>query len=35
MKMPVSVEANHALMDGLHVGRYFQRFQQQNELVDI
>jgi chloramphenicol O-acetyltransferase type A len=22
-KMPVSVEANHTIMDGLHVGRYF------------
>lgn len=28
-KMPISVEANHALMDGLHVGRYFERFQQE------
>jgi len=27
-KMPVSVEVHHALMDGLHVGRYFQRFQE-------
>ncbi len=35
MKMPVSVEANHALMDGLHVGRYFQNFQRQNELIYI
>lgn len=26
-KMPVSVEVHHALMDGLHVGRYFQRFE--------
>jgi len=25
--MPVSVEVNHALMDGLHVGRFFERFQ--------
>jgi chloramphenicol O-acetyltransferase type A len=25
--MPVSVEAHHALMDGLHVGRYFERLQ--------
>jgi chloramphenicol O-acetyltransferase type A len=25
-KMPVSVEVHHALMDGLHVGRYFERF---------
>lgn len=27
LKMPVSVEANHAVMDGLHVGRYFERLQ--------
>ncbi|HEY0385998.1 MAG TPA: chloramphenicol acetyltransferase [Pyrinomonadaceae bacterium] len=27
MKMPVSVEAHHALMDGLHVGRYFERLE--------
>lgn len=25
--MPVSVQAHHALMDGLHAGRYFQRLQ--------
>jgi chloramphenicol O-acetyltransferase type A len=24
MKMPVSVEVHHALMDGLHAGRYFE-----------
>ncbi|MCF8246731.1 MAG: chloramphenicol acetyltransferase [Saprospiraceae bacterium] len=34
-KMPVSVEANHALMDGLHVGKYFQFFQEQLEFVDL
>ena len=27
VKMPVSVEAHHALMDGLHVGRYFEKLQ--------
>ncbi|HEX8846429.1 MAG TPA: chloramphenicol acetyltransferase [Pyrinomonadaceae bacterium] len=27
IKLPVSVEVNHALMDGLHVGRYFQRLE--------
>jgi chloramphenicol O-acetyltransferase type A len=27
IRMPVSVEVNHALMDGLHVGRYFERLQ--------
>lgn len=25
MKMPISVEVHHALVDGLHVGRYFER----------
>jgi chloramphenicol O-acetyltransferase type A len=27
IRMPVSVEAHHALMDGLHVGRYFERLE--------
>ena len=27
VSMPVSVEVHHALMDGLHVGRYFERLQ--------
>jgi chloramphenicol O-acetyltransferase type A len=27
VSMPVSVEVDHALMDGLHVGRYFERLQ--------
>lgn len=27
LKMPVSVEVHHALMDGLHVGRYFERLE--------
>jgi chloramphenicol O-acetyltransferase type A len=26
-RMPVSVEVHHALVDGLHVGRFFERFQ--------
>ncbi len=26
-QMPVSVEVHHALVDGLHVGRFFERFQ--------
>lgn len=26
-RMPVSVEAHHALVDGLHVGRFYERFQ--------
>lgn len=29
--MPLSVQAHHALVDGLHVARYFQRFQ---DLLD-
>ncbi len=28
MKMPVSVEVHHALMDGIHVGKFFERFQE-------
>ena len=28
MKMPLSVSGHHALMDGLHVGLYFKRFQE-------
>lgn len=27
IKMPVSVEVHHALMDGLHVGRYFEKLE--------
>lgn len=27
--MPVSVEVNHALVDGLHVGRFFEQFSQE------
>ncbi len=30
-KMPVSVEANHMIMDGIHVGKFFNRFQ---EIID-
>jgi chloramphenicol O-acetyltransferase type A len=26
-KMPLSVQVHHALMDGLHVGRYYEKFQ--------
>ena len=26
-RMPVSIEAHHSLVDGLHVGRFFARFQ--------
>jgi chloramphenicol O-acetyltransferase type A len=27
-KMPLSVEANHTIMDGFHVGKFFKRFQE-------
>lgn len=27
IKMPISVEVHHALMDGLHVGRYLEKFE--------
>lgn len=30
-KIPLSVEVNHALMDGFHVGRYFNRLQEKFE----
>jgi chloramphenicol O-acetyltransferase type A len=28
MKMPLSVQGHHALMDGLHVGQYFEKMQE-------
>lgn len=28
LRMPLSVQAHHALMDGIHVGRYFSRVQE-------
>lgn len=31
--MPLSVEVHHALMDGYHVGVYFQRFQEELNLL--
>ena len=27
IKMPVSVEVHHSLMDGIHVGKFFEFFQ--------
>jgi chloramphenicol O-acetyltransferase type A len=32
-KMPFSVEAHHALMDGIHVGKYFELFQQKLDSI--
>ena len=29
LKMPLSVQGHHGLMDGLHIGRYFEHFQEQ------
>ena len=26
VKMPVSVEVHHSLMDGIHVGKFFEQF---------
>lgn len=31
IKLPMSVQAHHALMDGMHVGQYFSMFQ---EILD-
>ena len=28
LKMPLSVQGHHGLMDGLHIGRYFEQFQE-------
>jgi chloramphenicol O-acetyltransferase type A len=32
--MPVSVEVNHAIMDGIHVGKYISLFQQELDEAD-
>ena len=33
MKMPLSVAVNHALVDGLHVGQYFEKMQNRINLL--
>lgn len=33
-KMPVSVEVNHAIMDGIHVAKYLERFQNELDRCD-
>lgn len=33
LKMPISVEVHHAMMDGLHVGQYFQGLQHRLDAV--
>ena len=32
-KMPLSVEVHHAMMDGFHVGKYFNLFQEKIDKV--
>ena len=32
--MPVSVEVHHALVDGLHVGRFYEAFQRRIHSAD-
>jgi len=35
MLMPLSVEANHTIMDGIHVGKFFTRFQESvNSVIE-
>lgn len=34
-RVPVSVEVHHALVDGLHVGRFFERFQELVETAEL
>ena len=31
--LPVNIQANHALVDGLHVGRFFQKFQELSDTI--
>lgn len=33
--MPVSVEVHHAMMDGVHVGKYYTRFQELISTMDV
>ena len=35
LKMPVSVEAHHGLMDGYHVGQYFEFFQKEMDGLSL
>lgn len=34
-RMPVSIEVHHALVDGLHVGRFFDRFQHYLDELEV
>lgn len=33
-KMPLSIEANHSIMDGYHVGLYFQKFEEMIQTLN-
>jgi len=35
LKMPLSVQAHHALMDGVHMGRYYDQVQSDLEQLDL
>ena len=35
LKMPLSVQAHHALMDGLHMGRFFEKVQENFEMPEV
>lgn len=35
LKMPISITANHSLMDGIHFGKYFQRFEKYSQIPEI
>jgi chloramphenicol O-acetyltransferase type A len=35
LKIPLSVQAHHALMDGIHMGRYFQIVQDYFDNPDL
>ncbi|MFH1809182.1 MAG: CatA-like O-acetyltransferase [Pseudomonadota bacterium] len=35
LRMPLSVQAHHALVDGVHMGRYFQRVEELASMPDL
>ncbi len=35
LKMPLSVQAHHALMDGLHMGRYYEMVQEYLQMPEV
>ena len=34
MLLPVAINVNHALVDGYHVGQFFEKFQQELDKID-